>query len=63
MKNHKKKRGFTLIEMLMVVGIIIVLASMVISVATRATNQALPFRWTAMIIPLTAVSILTLEQR
>lgn len=40
MKTHKLKHGLSLLEMLIVVGIIAILATMVISVASRIDNQA-----------------------
>ena len=40
MKTHKYKRGLTLVEMLTVVAIIALLATMVISIAARMDNQS-----------------------
>jgi len=40
MKTHKYKRGLTLVEMLTVVAIIALLATMVISIAARIDNQS-----------------------
>jgi len=40
MKSRKYKAGFTLVEMLIVVAIIAILATMVVGLATRIDNQA-----------------------
>ena len=40
METHKYKYGLTLVEMLIVVGVIAVLASMVIGIAARIDNQS-----------------------
>ncbi|MHC4172299.1 MAG: type II secretion system protein [Planctomycetota bacterium] len=40
MKTHKYKHGLTLIEMLIVVAVIALLATMVISIASRIDNQS-----------------------
>ena len=40
MKTHKYKHGFTLVEMLIVVAVIALLATMVINVATRIDDQS-----------------------
>ena len=40
MKNRENKSGFTLVEMVVVVGVIVLLTSMIIAVATRVDNQA-----------------------
>jgi len=40
MKTHKCKHGFTLVEMLIVVAVVALLATMVINVAARIDNQS-----------------------
>jgi len=40
MKTHKYKHGLTLVEMLIVVAVIALLATMVISIASRIDNQS-----------------------
>jgi prepilin-type N-terminal cleavage/methylation domain-containing protein len=40
METHKYKYGLTLVEMLIVIGVVAVLASMVIGIAARIDNQS-----------------------